>query len=366
MTWSRGPMAGWSSSLPTFRATASRRRWWPRWSRSRSPRRSERYDRPADILGGINRTLTGTFDRAYITACCVSIDRARETMVYAAAGHPAALLRRSDGRIERLDKGGIVLTLFPAATYATRRFRSTRETGCCSSRMACSRRRAGTATSSSVTPNWLASSLACRSRRMCRRPCSVRTGTGLEKALRYRMTSRWWRWSVCPDRIASLLASAGAGGRHEPAAHTSQSRVSPERNIMKLSGTIVTASILAAALATAYAQERRGVWPPPLQPASDTSPVLSPDASMKTMILAARLSPRARRERADDPGPGLHRLGCRRPDVGDRDARLHDRHPGEPGARAARPRRRARGHQQATAGWTSGPSSPTAWCCRAP
>ena len=54
---------------------------------------------------------------------------------------------------------------------------------------------------------------------------------------------------------------------------------------MKLSGPIVTASILAAALATAYAQERRGVWPPPLQPASDTSPVLAPDASMKTMVL---------------------------------------------------------------------------------
>jgi phosphoserine phosphatase RsbU/P len=39
-------------------------------------------------------------------------------MMYAAAGHPPALLRRGDGRIDRLDEGGIVLTLFPAATYA--------------------------------------------------------------------------------------------------------------------------------------------------------------------------------------------------------------------------------------------------------
>ena len=62
--------------------------------------------------------MTGTFDRAYITACCASVDRTRERIVYAAAGHPAALLRRRDGRIERLDEGGIVLTLFPAATYA--------------------------------------------------------------------------------------------------------------------------------------------------------------------------------------------------------------------------------------------------------
>jgi phosphoserine phosphatase RsbU/P len=79
---------------------------------------AERDDRPGAILGGINRTLTGKFERAYITACCVSIDRARETMMYAAAGHPPALLRRSDGRIERLEEGGIVLTLFPAAAYA--------------------------------------------------------------------------------------------------------------------------------------------------------------------------------------------------------------------------------------------------------
>jgi len=54
---------------------------------------------------------------------------------------------------------------------------------------------------------------------------------------------------------------------------------------MKLHATLVTASVLAAALVTGYAQEKRGVWPPALQPASDTSPVLSPDAAMKTMIM---------------------------------------------------------------------------------
>jgi sigma-B regulation protein RsbU (phosphoserine phosphatase) len=39
-------------------------------------------------------------------------------MMYAAAGHPPALLRRGDGRIERLDEAGIVLTLFSTATYS--------------------------------------------------------------------------------------------------------------------------------------------------------------------------------------------------------------------------------------------------------
>jgi sigma-B regulation protein RsbU (phosphoserine phosphatase) len=80
---------------------------------------SERCDRPGDILGGINRTLTGKFDRAYVTACCVVVDRPRKTLAYAAAGHPPALLRRADDAIERIHHGGIVLTLFPDAEYTT-------------------------------------------------------------------------------------------------------------------------------------------------------------------------------------------------------------------------------------------------------
>jgi sigma-B regulation protein RsbU (phosphoserine phosphatase) len=79
---------------------------------------SERYERPGDILSGINRTLTGKFERAYVTACCAVIDRADRSLTYAAAGHPPALLRRGDGRIERLEQAGIVLTFMPDATYA--------------------------------------------------------------------------------------------------------------------------------------------------------------------------------------------------------------------------------------------------------
>jgi phosphoserine phosphatase RsbU/P len=78
---------------------------------------SERYDDPGDVLGGINRALIGKFERAYITACCAVFDPRRRAVQYAAAGHPPALLRRSDGRVERLEDGGIVLTLVPAAAY---------------------------------------------------------------------------------------------------------------------------------------------------------------------------------------------------------------------------------------------------------
>ena len=80
---------------------------------------SERYDRPGDILGGINRALTGKFERAYVTACCAVVDRPRNTLAYAAAGHPPALLRHADGAIERIHHGGIMLTMFPDTGYTT-------------------------------------------------------------------------------------------------------------------------------------------------------------------------------------------------------------------------------------------------------
>jgi sigma-B regulation protein RsbU (phosphoserine phosphatase) len=80
---------------------------------------SERYDQPGDILSGINRALTGKFERAYVTACCVVVDRPRKTLAYAAAGHPPALLRRSGGAIERIHHGGIVLTMLPDTAYTT-------------------------------------------------------------------------------------------------------------------------------------------------------------------------------------------------------------------------------------------------------
>ena len=82
---------------------------------------SERCDSPGGILTGINRTLTGKFDRAYVTACCAVVDRADGYLTYAAAGHPPGLLRRRDGRMERLEESGLVLTLMPDVIYADAR-----------------------------------------------------------------------------------------------------------------------------------------------------------------------------------------------------------------------------------------------------
>jgi serine phosphatase RsbU (regulator of sigma subunit) len=78
---------------------------------------ADRYDRPGDILTGINRALTGKFERAYVTACCLVLDPQRQTIAYALAGHPPPLLRRFDGRIERLDQGGMVLAMMPDIVY---------------------------------------------------------------------------------------------------------------------------------------------------------------------------------------------------------------------------------------------------------
>jgi sigma-B regulation protein RsbU (phosphoserine phosphatase) len=80
---------------------------------------AERYTRPGDVLAGINRALTGKFERAYVTACCVALDAPPCVIEYAAAGHPPSLLRRADGRLERLDAGGIALALLPVAGYET-------------------------------------------------------------------------------------------------------------------------------------------------------------------------------------------------------------------------------------------------------
>lgn len=80
---------------------------------------ADRHDIPGDILTGINRALSGKFERAYVTACCIVVDSRQQKVMYAAAGHPPPLLRRADGRIDTLDHGGVILTLMPAVTYET-------------------------------------------------------------------------------------------------------------------------------------------------------------------------------------------------------------------------------------------------------
>jgi phosphoserine phosphatase RsbU/P len=78
-----------------------------------------RLDNPGLVLTSMNRTLCGRFEGAYVTACCSVIDPIRRTLGYASAGHPAPLLRGSDGRVSQLDQRGLLLAFDATAQYAT-------------------------------------------------------------------------------------------------------------------------------------------------------------------------------------------------------------------------------------------------------
>ena len=77
-----------------------------------------RLDDPGQVLANINRRLCGTFEGAYVTACCGFIDAPNRTFRYASAGHPAPLLRRRDGHVEQLQERGLLLAFDANARYA--------------------------------------------------------------------------------------------------------------------------------------------------------------------------------------------------------------------------------------------------------
>ncbi len=80
---------------------------------------AERLDNPGLALANINRTLCGSFQGAYVTACCGFIDALSRRLSYSSAGHPAPLLRRRDGRVEQLQERGLLLAFDADAQYPT-------------------------------------------------------------------------------------------------------------------------------------------------------------------------------------------------------------------------------------------------------
>jgi sigma-B regulation protein RsbU (phosphoserine phosphatase) len=80
---------------------------------------SARHEAPGLVLQNMNRTLCGKFERAYVTACCGLFTESGKHLAYSLAGHPAPLVRRAEGGIERLDQGGLPLTFDPEAPYPT-------------------------------------------------------------------------------------------------------------------------------------------------------------------------------------------------------------------------------------------------------
>lgn len=85
---------------------------------------------PAEVLTGMNRTLCGNMERSFVTAAFAVIDSARGTLSYANAGHPPLLLARSGDDVRACEEHGLMLGVFPQATYANSKWRSYPVTAC--------------------------------------------------------------------------------------------------------------------------------------------------------------------------------------------------------------------------------------------
>ena len=74
---------------------------------------------PARVLAGLNQSLCGKFKHHFVTAAYIFVDMEKKSMSYAAAGHPPLLLwRASTGTASEVLENGLLLGLFPEATYS--------------------------------------------------------------------------------------------------------------------------------------------------------------------------------------------------------------------------------------------------------
>ncbi|MGP8174500.1 MAG: PP2C family protein-serine/threonine phosphatase [Terracidiphilus sp.] len=81
---------------------------------------AEQMASPAEVLTGLNRTLSGLLENQFITAAYVYFDTVRRELRYTGAGHPPVLLWRSGARtVEALEENGLFLGPFPEAEYVS-------------------------------------------------------------------------------------------------------------------------------------------------------------------------------------------------------------------------------------------------------
>jgi serine phosphatase RsbU (regulator of sigma subunit) len=74
---------------------------------------------PAMVMQGINDSLCGKIKNQFVTAGYAYVDIDRKILRYAGAGHPPLLLyRRSQSQVRELEENGLILGLFPEATYS--------------------------------------------------------------------------------------------------------------------------------------------------------------------------------------------------------------------------------------------------------
>ena len=79
----------------------------------------------SDAVARINRTVCQNVpSNKYVTFFMASLDPASGKIEYVNAGHNPPLLVRTDGTVEKLEEGGMVLGMFEGVPYAGRRGRA--------------------------------------------------------------------------------------------------------------------------------------------------------------------------------------------------------------------------------------------------
>ncbi len=74
---------------------------------------SRRHTKPSDILTTVNQLLLGqSSDGMFVTVFYAVLDPVSSVLTYSNGGHDGPFLRRSSGKIERLEHGGPVLAVF--------------------------------------------------------------------------------------------------------------------------------------------------------------------------------------------------------------------------------------------------------------
>jgi hypothetical protein len=78
---------------------------------------AEAHD-PAGVLTGLNHALCGKFEEHFITAAYLFVDLEKRLLRYSAAGHPPLLLASGNaGKVQEIEQNGLMLGLFPEASY---------------------------------------------------------------------------------------------------------------------------------------------------------------------------------------------------------------------------------------------------------
>jgi sigma-B regulation protein RsbU (phosphoserine phosphatase) len=75
---------------------------------------------PARVLVGLNTALCGKFEEHFVTAAYLFVDLENTLVRYSAAGHPPLIMAtRADGNVREIEENGLMLGLFPEATYSS-------------------------------------------------------------------------------------------------------------------------------------------------------------------------------------------------------------------------------------------------------